>query len=278
MRSIGYHFFEDGSGLYKSSRKSEERPLIINCAGNFYTESSINTHCAGRLDHYFLFIAEGELLLETPLDSVTLSEGDFVIIPPSTPYSYIHNAGAPIYYFWVHFTGSFADKIASRYELKVYPETNGIKSSADMIGPIKKFTDVCASEEKFKEEELSILFERMLLTLGRRAANKAAIPLKRSISHINAFYNTELRIPSLAKMEGLSVSRYNAIFKSTMGMPPTEYIIKTRLSFACELLSTTSLAIKEVAVLVGYSDAHFFSRIFRTNIGVSPLEYRQRGT
>ncbi len=277
MRSIGFHFYDDGNGLYKSSRCSVERPLIINCTGNFITKSSLSTNCIGRLDSYFLFIAEGELNLITPEGDIPLSEGTFLIIPPNTPYNYIHRGGENLYYFWVHFTGSEVENIISRYELMQYPKVNRIHDTSEVLSAIRKFTDVCASEEKFKESELSILFERLLLLLARKAAKGDDLPLKKSISHINAYYNTELRIPALARMEGLSVSRYNTIFKKTMGMTPTEYIIKTRLSFACELLKTTSLAIKEISVLVGYTDPHFFSRLFGSNIGVTPSEYRHSG-
>ena len=118
---------------------------------------------------------------------------------------------------------------------------------------------------------LGIDFEAVVF---RKSSTRCELPIKKSISHINAFYNTDLDIPSLARMEGLSTSRYNAIFKQLMNMTPIEYIIKTRIAFACELLSNTELSIKEISVLVGYRDAHFFSRIFRAKTGKSPNEYR----
>ena len=278
MRSIGYHFFESGYGLYKSSRESSERPIIINCAGNFYTEAPLSTKCVGRLDYYFIFLVDGSMILHTRDESVSLYPGDYLLIPPETPYSYEYCGGEGLHYFWVHFTGSEAPLLAERYNLKLYPEHNSVSDTSEIISSMHRFTDACAKEESFKELELSILFERLILKLARKSATSGSLPLKKSLSYINAFYNTEIKIPALARMEGLSTSRYNAVFRHSMNMSPSDYIIKTRITFACELLVTTELSIKEIGVLVGYNDAHFFSRIFKSKTGISPKEYRMGET
>ena len=99
--------------------------------------------------------------------------------------------------------------------------------------------------------------------------------MNKSISYINGNYVQDLRIPELAKMENLSVSRYNSLFKQVTGISPVEYIKKMRLASACELLSATDLPIKTVSAMVGYPDSHFFSRIFKKSLGVSPAFYRK---
>ena len=276
MKSLGYHFYDEGQGLYKSSRQSDEHHLIINCSGNFITDRVLNTNCLGRLDYYFLFVMEGNLILHTETGDKNIGAGSYMIIPPSTPYSYEHKVGDRLLYFWVHFTGRDAKEIIEKYSIKQYPDLNFTSDTQAFIAQSKKFTDICASEECYKESELAILFERMLLMLARNTCCENNLQLKKSISYINSSYVSPIKIPELARMEGLSVSRYNTLFKQIMNMTPTEYIIKARLSFACELLRSTDLAIKEISLLSGYDDAHFFSRIFRANIGVSPMEYRNK--
>jgi AraC-like DNA-binding protein len=75
-------------------------------------------------------------------------------------------------------------------------------------------------------------------------------------------------------MENLSNSRYVAIFTQCMGMPPVRYILELRLRYACQLLESTDMSIKEISALSGYSDPHFFSKQFKKYIGVSPRDYR----
>ena len=92
---------------------------------------------------------------------------------------------------------------------------------------------------------------------------------------INQNYNNNISIPELAKIENLSVSRYNTLFNKVTGISPVQYITNMRLTSACDLLVNTDLPIKQIAQMVGYTDAHFFSRIFRSKIGTSPAAYRK---
>ena len=45
---------------------------------------------------------------------------------------------------------------------------------------------------------------------------------------------------------------------------------------ACSLLRISSMKINEIGSSLGYSDAYYFSRIFKKTIGVSPKKYRER--
>jgi transcriptional regulator GlxA family with amidase domain len=114
-------------------------------------------------------------------------------------------------------------------------------------------------------------------TLARRVAgsNVKDQMLKSSIMFINQNYNKNISIPDLAKLENLSVSRYNSLFNALTGLSPVQYITNMRLSSACDLLTSTDLPVKQIAIMVGYADSHFFSRIFHSKIGVSPAAYRK---
>lgn len=49
-----------------------------------------------------------------------------------------------------------------------------------------------------------------------------------------------------------------------------------RLQEACRLLLGTAMSIKEIAFRLNYGDASYFSNMFRRNLGMTPLEYRNR--
>jgi two-component system response regulator YesN len=46
---------------------------------------------------------------------------------------------------------------------------------------------------------------------------------------------------------------------------------------ACRLLARPDLLIKEVAYRVGFEDANYFSRRFKSVVGTSPTAYRKNG-
>ena len=71
------------------------------------------------------------------------------------------------------------------------------------------------------------------------------------------------------------ISCEGAEFKAETGTTPSKYIINLRMRMAIELLETSSLSIKEISAMVGYSNFNFFTRIFKSFTGKSPTQYRK---
>lgn len=280
MYSLSYHAYNDmlSASLNKCSRECTHRSLVVNCAGNTYTSSSFKTdNIEGRLDYYLMYIVSGEMEVEMPYGTHTLTSGHFIFFPPKFRYRYCHKSDSDIDYMWLHFTGSDVITILEKYGFKLYPEINKIKNSDDITARFKNIFNAFIKQDKFREDELSILLDRLLISLARRVnkSNARDLLLRRSIMYINSCYHANITVPELAKIENLSVSRYNALFNQVTGVSPIQYITNMRLSSACDLLLSTDLPIKQIAKLVGYPDAHFFSRIFRSKIGISPVTYRK---
>ncbi len=285
MKTQGYSSFVDHSnnrdGLNYCSHESDARPLIVNSAGNFVTSNEFKTYNpTGRLDYYLMYITDGSMRISFPDGEHTLGTGTLIFIPPSTPYCYTLDGGNHINYLWTHFTGSHVTTILKDYGFKLYPEINTVKHDSIFFTRYRNIFDAFASNDSFRDNELSLLLERLLISFARRLGDgikEERNLLSASIGYLNSHYTHEIRVPSLAKMESISVSRYNTLFRRIMGCSPTEYIAKLRINSACDLLTTTDLSIKEIGEMVGYPDAHFFSKIFKSRTGVSPKAYRSGG-
>lgn len=66
------------------------------------------------------------------------------------------------------------------------------------------------------------------------------------------------------------------LFRQSTGETPTEYLTRLRLNHACTLLSRrgSAMPVREIALLSGFYDADYFSRLFRRAMGRSPRAYR----
>ncbi|MBQ2609471.1 MAG: helix-turn-helix transcriptional regulator, partial [Butyrivibrio sp.] len=49
-----------------------------------------------------------------------------------------------------------------------------------------------------------------------------------------------------------------------------------RLGKAKELLKSSNLKSSQIATEIGYNDSHYFSYIFKKNVGMTPSEYRSQ--
>ncbi len=99
-----------------------------------------------------------------------------------------------------------------------------------------------------------------------------------SASQIWIARNYEIAAPVQAMIEraGLSERSFSRRFHRATGMKPMEYVQTLRLEESKHLLETTTDPVEAVAEAVGYEDASFFGRLFRRQVGMTPMQYRKR--
>ncbi|MBR5067079.1 MAG: response regulator [Lachnospiraceae bacterium] len=90
------------------------------------------------------------------------------------------------------------------------------------------------------------------------------------------YSNANLMLQDVAKAVNMSKSRFSTVFSQTTGQSFTEYLIYLRLSKAKELLKSSNLKSSQIATEIGYNDSHYFSYIFKKNIGMTPSDYRSQ--
>ena len=83
---------------------------------------------------------------------------------------------------------------------------------------------------------------------------------------------------NIADRFGVSVSYIGMLFREQQKTTITKYIKQLRVSKAAELLTGTKLQIQTISNKVGYSDQNYFARIFKKQTGLSPGEYRNKGS
>ena len=98
--------------------------------------------------------------------------------------------------------------------------------------------------------------------------------IAQSIAYMKAHVTDRLHITDLAASVNVSPSHYFALFKRHTGSSPINFLIHLRMQHACRLLETTALSVKEIAAVLGYEDAFYFSRQFKAVIGIAPTGYR----
>ena len=107
--------------------------------------------------------------------------------------------------------------------------------------------------------------------------NKEVIRLtvKRAKSMIQEFYQTGITLDEIAGKLDITPEYLGNLFHQDMGITFSGYIRDFRISKAKELLIGSQLKLYEIAEQVGYSNAKYFSRVFRDSVGQLPAEYRK---
>ncbi|MCR4788655.1 MAG: AraC family transcriptional regulator [Lachnospiraceae bacterium] len=84
----------------------------------------------------------------------------------------------------------------------------------------------------------------------------------------------DLSQSAMAEMAGISKDYFSRIFKSVTGMNYSKWLNMIRLEKATELLALNDRTLTEVAMLSGFQSIPSFNRVFRSEKGMAPGEYR----
>ena len=104
-------------------------------------------------------------------------------------------------------------------------------------------------------------------SVDRRRAVEAAL-------WIEAHSADAIELDDVAHTSGLSAFHFLRLFTKVLGVTPHQYLLRTRLRRAAQLLADESLPITGIALDVGFNDLSNFVRTFRRAAGVSPRGFR----
>jgi AraC family transcriptional regulator len=96
------------------------------------------------------------------------------------------------------------------------------------------------------------------------------------LARIREHPEAELSIELLAQEAGLAPSHFSRMFHRAMGVPPHQYVMRTRIERAENMLGQSDLSVSSIADSLGFKSQAHFTRAFRQRTGQTPSDYRGR--
>ncbi|MBQ7364525.1 MAG: helix-turn-helix transcriptional regulator [Clostridia bacterium] len=260
-------------------------------------------------DYEFLLVTAGSLEIVTEENTLYLSADQIHIVPPMRFHTIRIPEGERCSYYSIHFDfidlgreNDFSyeeytsqcnrnleqaimnERLVKRplYALGslALPETVQVIDTIAYTEHLK--TMILLQREKpfaweidMKCEMLSIL--KLLLNDIRRTKTESPRKKMEHFSDIAAYlfdhYGETIDFESLSRIFGYSYSSFRKQFKEKTGKSPHEYLVDLRMERAVALLNSQQYTVTEVALMVGYEDSSYFSRVFRKKKGCSPSSF-----
>lgn len=139
-------------------------------------------------------------------------------------------------------------------------------------------------EAFFYAENMKRLTESILQILGKNSDQEMArgkMDTQEYFERILCYMEENLANPlspqMICRVFGISQTYLCRLFRSYSSKSFSKMLNELRVGKACEIMKNRKeLFVKDIAVMVGYSDQFYFSRIFRSVKGVSPSEYMEK--
>lgn len=131
--------------------------------------------------------------------------------------------------------------------------------------------------------EIIIALERMYGLIGygvthQKSDNTPIIKnakLRDAVLYIESRFDESITLPDIAKAAGMNHTTLTALMKEELGLTAIEYLMKYRVTVAEKQLEFTSVPIKDIANMTGFKTVQHFSRVFKSQIGATPAEFRK---
>ncbi len=147
------------------------------------------------------------------------------------------------------------------------------------------------SKEPFYKELSAVYLLKILLLLLRQGERQATVQnhpanylalnerdpvCEKVIHHLQEHYAEPIVLKDLAKSLGYTQSYVCQCFRRELHCSPLEYLHQYRIEKAKEYILYSDYSIKQIAELIGISNIHHFTRLFRRVVGIAPGRWRER--
>jgi two-component system response regulator YesN len=131
-----------------------------------------------------------------------------------------------------------------------------------------------ASSTAEVKSQLSRLTAAVMDIYRQRKATEQNQLISKSIAYMRQNYSSNCTLQEVADFVHLSPAYFSQLFKKETGVGFLQYLTRIRMEKARLLLHNTSLAISEIAAIVGFADPNYFTTVFKQFHGVSPRQFR----
>jgi AraC-like DNA-binding protein len=246
------------------------------------------TPCIPDHDIQFIYQGSGSVVIDGV--DYTVKRGDLITIFPGESFYEKAGGDSPFARYFIHF-----DFFSHPDECTLTPLIDGQNRWPRLIHlddevPVREICmDILTLRRAPESSPLHHILDGKVHTLigiimsqylGISVDSAQQLECRRSIFKVEHYirqnYMDDMNIEHLAEMAGLSPCYFGSIFKKAIGRSPKDYLIDYRLKKAKQLLIETGHNISEVAAMVGYKDAAYFSNLFKQREGISPSRFASR--
>ncbi|MBO4390524.1 MAG: AraC family transcriptional regulator [Lachnospiraceae bacterium] len=115
-------------------------------------------------------------------------------------------------------------------------------------------------------------YAKRMRSLQKNAVH--SIHIVRCMDYIYDRLHTRITVKELAAYSGLSEAYLCRLFKEQTGSSISDYITKMKISTAKNMLLFSDYPIAEISSILAFPSQSYFTRVFKKECAVTPLEYR----
>lgn len=267
------------------------RIRINEILGYYYSIRNSGYSFKGEIHNYFelTYVDRGMLLTEVDSKAYELKEKDLIIYGPGQFHTQSIPKGQSCSYVTIVFemdTIIFEEE-SDQYQLllnKVFHYDKKIHSL------VKTFVQESTSDIPYMNSLMLCLLQEIVVRLlqyefiGQRSERPVTNArqhyqdelLEEILDYIEKTISEPLTVEEICQKFSLSRSSLQLLFKENLHQTPKKYISDLKLEKACQMIRESKYTISEIALMLGFTSIHYFSKAFAQKYHLAPSEYSKQ--
>lgn len=231
-----------------------------------YKEKTFSLHKHNLYE--IIIYLRGTGLFYTPDQKIPVKSGSIIVVPPgvmhdTTPYDDLQSirlSGKEMNLFF-----NFSTLITLTDNKKQEGALLAKMIYDNRYGNSEYFSALCSAYMRFISQNLTM----------QNHIDSAVGDIVREIT--DNFHECDINLNTILNKSGYAEDYIRAQFKRIIGKTPTSFLTDIRIKHACFLIDTYQNArpLSEIALRCGYTDYVYFSRKFKSVMGISPQKYKK---
>lgn len=216
-------------------------------------------------------------------EQVPVADDQFFIVPQGETFKYYSELKSTSRFLVAGFNGTVTRYMSDDFLVvrNLVPSVNNMVANREMLfGEI--FNNLSKGFHPRIVEYVNLCFGHLLGTFIYANRNSEDLDeesnpvLHRCIQFMEKNLDRKLTLQQIAAVAGLSPTYFTTLFRKQTNYSPLSYFSHLKILKACEYLDYTRKKVKEISFRLGYSDPYYFTRDFKSKMGMSPRQYRNR--
>lgn len=221
----------------------------------------------GVNEYILIFCTNGEGYVILDNRKIHLIAKTFIVLDKNKEHTYYASDVNPWSIYWCHFKEFALECVNKKYNV-----TSLCFNS--VIAAFEHLLHIKATSEE--DNYINLSWQYIINTLMINTSNTHQNYI---IEKLNLYMQeniaNNLTLKDFEYYANLSSSQLCKIYKKHLNTSPFKHYLSLKIEHATTLLLNTNLNINEIAKSLGFEDQFYFSRLFKKQIGKSPLQFRK---
>lgn len=241
-----------------------------------------------------MYVVKGQCIVETPVESFSLSKGDCIFLDACTPHGLTVSEDHPCRMINIEFgfEGIEESSFSIKNLVKVISSISNMhekklpyflfKDTDEIYEPLRNIIRELDEKGSDNQYMIGFLIFQILILMGRKIKemereeiSSVSSYIKKATKYMNENYGCEIHVEDIASFVNLHPNYLHRVFKAHTGESIMDYLQCLRIRKAEMLLAYTNVSVIDLAEELGFGSRQYFSYIFKKHKGVSPIQFRR---